>query len=86
MIMILVVFNSRNETLYFAQALKNQGVFFQIVNTPKEAGQACGISVKCSERILPFAKNILSSRPFRSFVGCFRFSQNGSRTVLEKLF
>ena len=86
MIMILVVFNSRNETLYFAQALKNQGVFFQIVNTPKEAGQACGISVKCSERILPFAKNILSSRPFRSFVGIYRFLQNGCRASLESLF
>ncbi len=84
--MMLVVFSSRNETLYFAQALRNQGVFFQIVNTPKEAGQACGISVKCSEKILPIVKNILSSRPFRSFVGSFRFLQSGCRVSLERLF
>ena len=84
--MILIVFSSRNETLYFAQALKNQGAVFQIVNTPKEAGQACGISVKCPEGVLPLAKNILSSRPFRSFVGIYRFLQNGCRISLERLF
>lgn len=86
MIMIVVVFSSRNETLYFSQALKNNNVFFQIVNTPKEAGQACGISIKCSEQALPLVKNILLVKPFRSFIGCFRYIQNGSRISLEKLF
>lgn len=83
--MIIVVFSSRNETLYFAQAIRSRGFFCQIVNTPREAGQACGISVKLSQTFLQSAKEILASKPFRAFVGVFRINSVGQRTSLEKL-
>ncbi len=83
---VIVVFNSRNETLYFAQSLKNQGILCQIINTPKEAGPACGISVKISQNILEIAKNILMNKPFRTFVGIFKMLISGGRTSLEKLY
>lgn len=83
--MMIVVFSSRNETLYFAQALRSQGYYYQIVNTPKEAGQACGISVKIAESLFAVARGILANRPFRAFVGIFRMSGSGERVSLERI-
>ncbi len=83
---IIAVFRSRNETLYFANLLKQHGVFTSIINTPKEAGQACGISVKFSENVYPIAKRMLHSNPFRSFYGFFRVENMPyGRNVIEKL-
>lgn len=84
--MLIVVFNSRNETIYLAQALKNLGIYPQIINTPKEAGPACGISVKIPENLLPTVRNIISTKPFRSFVGIFRMIfNNDGRISLERI-
>ena len=84
--MLIVVFNSRNETIYLAQALRNFGIYPQIINTPKEAGPACGISVKIPENLLPTVKPIISNKPFRSFVGIFRMIlKNDGRISLEKI-
>lgn len=83
---IIAVFKSRNETLYFANMLKSNGFFVSIVNTPKEAGQTCGISVKFEERLLAIAKEFLSSKPFRSFYGFFKVKEMGvNRRIIEKL-
>lgn len=82
---ILAIFSSRNETLYFANMFRANGYFAGIINTPKEAGQACGISVKFQERSLPMAENFLMSKPFRSFVGFFRVTQIGIKLKLERI-
>lgn len=85
MIYVLAIFSSRNETLYFANMLKMSGCNVGIVNTPKEAGQACGISVKFHDNNLSKAKQCLSSKPFRSFVGFFRVRYDGLWPRLERI-
>lgn len=83
---VIAVFRSRNETLYFANMLKSSGYFVSIVNTPKEAGQTCGISVKFNENILDIANAFLVSKPFRSFYGFFRVTFiNGGRQSVERI-
>lgn len=82
---ILAIFSSRNETLYFANMLRTSGIFVRIINTPKEAGQTCGISVKFQDKSLVFAKHLLTTKPFRSFEGFFSVKQIGARLKLERV-
>lgn len=82
---ILAIFSSRNETLYFANMFKTSGFYAGIVNTPKEAGQVCGISVKFHDRSLVLARQFLQNKPFRSFVGFYKVIQVGMRYKLEKI-
>ena len=82
----LAVFSSRNETLYLAKILLANGYRAGVVNTPKDAGLACGISVKFEERNLPSIKMLISSKPFRSFVGLYRVKDCGNRNSYEKIY
>jgi hypothetical protein len=82
---IIAVFKSRNETLYFANLLRNNNVQSFVVNTPKEAGLSCGISVKIEERFFPLAKYLLASKPFRAFHGFYRVHTNGMKSSFERL-
>ena len=44
---VVVAFRSRAHTVAFYEFLKGHGVSAEIVNTPKEAGVGCGLSVRC---------------------------------------
>ena len=81
----LAVFASRNETLYLAKMLLANGIRAGVVNTPKEAGLACGISVKFEEFNLLAVKNLLASKPFRSFAGIYRVNFRENRYTYEKI-
>lgn len=81
----LAVFSSRNETLYLAKMLISNGYRAGVVNTPKEAGLACGISVKFEERNLPNVKMFIASKPFRSFAGFYRVNNYSGRNSYERI-
>ena len=70
----LAVFRSRNETLYLANMLNSARIRASIVNSPKDAGISCGISVRFEEGFLNAVNRIIASKPFRSFA------------VMKKLF
>ena len=82
---VISVFQSRNETLYFGNMLRQMGIFVSIINTPKEAGQACGISVRFDQRNLLAAKKLLASKPFRSFKGFYKITNSDARMIVEKI-
>ena len=83
---VIAVFRSRNETLFFANLLRQNGFYSFVINTPKEAGQACGISVKFDEKILGFARKLLQSKPFRAFQGFYRITDGlNGKMVIEKI-
>lgn len=79
---VFAVFKSRNETLYLANLLMSKGYRVFVVNTPKEVGQACGISVQFAENLLDIVKGLISSKPFRSFYGIFKLIKNAGRTSI----
>ena len=43
---LIVAFRSREHTVKFYNFLKSVGINGEIINTPKEAGVGCGLSVK----------------------------------------
>ena len=66
---ILAIFGGRTQTMSFYQILRSYGVACSVVNTPKKAIVACGISVKFMEKDLGAVRLILKRRKFDSFVG-----------------
>ena len=68
---VIAVFSSRTETLSFANILKRMGVPTMIVQTPKEAGRTCGISVKFGYDNFTIAKQALLNYRLVSFQGFF---------------
>lgn len=83
---IIAVFRSRNETLYFANMFRGNSLPFMVINTPKEAGEACGVSVRFSENYLPVAKQFLASKPFRAFSGFYRIFVHNGRNSVERIY
>ncbi len=81
----ICVFRSRNETLLFSNFLRNNGISTAIINTPKEAGQACGISVKFALQNLSVVKSMLALRKYPSFAGLYRITTMGLRTSCEQI-
>ena len=81
----LAVFRSRNETLYLANMLNSARIRASIVNSPKDAGISCGISVRFEEGFLNAVNRIIASKPFRSFAGIYRVVQSGNRNSYEKI-
>ena len=82
---LLAIFKSRNETLYFANLLKTNGIYSVIISTPKEAGQTCGISVKYCLRDHSKARMLYQSKPFKSFYGFYIITEEGfGRKSIER--
>lgn len=85
MVYCIAVFRSRNETLYLANMLKSIGCQVMVINTPKEAGQACGISVRFELKKLDSVKKCLATKPFRAFVGFYKITYFQNRLKLERI-
>ena len=68
---IIAIFMSRSETLSFANLLKRSGKFVSVVQTPRQAGRTCGISVKFLYEDFSYAKDLLSKMRPASFYGFF---------------
>ncbi len=81
----ICVFRSRTETLLFSNFLRNNGIATAIVNTPKEAGQACGISVKFNLSSLEIVRSMLALRRYPSFAGMYKITSMGMRTSCERI-
>lgn len=81
----LAVFRSRNETLYLANMLNMSGFRVAVINTPKDAGLACGISVRFDENAIEVVKRFICSKPFRSFSGFYRVINEGNRNSYQKI-
>ena len=79
---IIVAFRSRSHTIKFANILREQGFAMEIINTPKEAGVGCGLSVKISQSQLHIVKRALGAGAFNSFAGIFKVKiSGGGRSV-----
>ena len=68
---IVIAFRSRAHTVRFAEFLRKNGAYCQIINTPKEAGVGCGLSVRVGVQDLPTAKKAVRIANYTSFAGIF---------------
>ncbi len=68
---LAVAFRSRTHTVKFAEYLNQVGVSNEIINTPKEAGVGCGLSVKVSISKSHVIKRALTFTTLNSYAGTF---------------
>ena len=68
---VVVAFRSRAHTVSVSKILRANGISNEIVNTPKEAGVGCGLSLKISPSQLNLTKKVVYSLSLPSFAGFF---------------
>lgn len=79
---IVVAFRSRTHTVRFSEYLRGYGINNEIVNTPKEAGVGCGLSVKISPSVYPQVKRAIRNIDLNSYAGSFLVNVvKGGKTV-----
>lgn len=79
---VAVSFRSRAHTVKFYGFLRDHGVYSEIINTPKEAGVGCGLSVKISVNDLPLVRRAVKVAGLGGFAGFFHVKMlYGKRTV-----
>ena len=82
---VVVAFRSRAHTVRFYELLKNNGIGAEIINTPKEAGVGCGLSVKFKKEQLSFVKQGVSRVNLPSFAGFFAVKEIGGRRITRPI-
>ena len=79
---LIVAFRSRSHTIKFANLLRERNVAMEIINTPKEAGVGCGLSVKIKKESFELAKRLVLMVALSSFAGFFSVKEiSGKRFV-----
>ena len=81
---VVVAFRSRTNTVKVSKYLSENGVYNEIINTPKEAGVGCGLSVRITKSVFYAVKNLMRNGSPSSFAGYFSVSENSgySRSLL----
>ena len=82
---IVVAFRSRSHTIKFHSFLERNGISSEIINTPKEAGVGCGLSVKVSPAMLLAIKKALMITSLPSFAGLFSVKNLGGRMLTRSI-
>lgn len=68
---VVVAFRSRAHTVKFYEYLRANGLGCEIINTPKEAGVGCGLSVKVKKENFSQVKRAVQAVSLSSFAGFF---------------
>lgn len=68
------VFRSRSQAIKFQEAMRSYRIPSNIINTPRELSQGCGLSVRFDERFEKNVKMVLSRMQLSSYVGIYPIS------------
>lgn len=82
---LVIAFRSRSDTVRFHNFLKSNGVNCEIVNTPKQAGVGCGLSVKVLGLALSVVKNALRVFGESSFIGVFMVTITKDKKIVRSI-
>ena len=82
---IVTAFRSRADTVKFSELLRNIRIHNEIINTPKEAGVGCGLSVKTSISMQNLIKVALRKGHFSSFAGIFYIKTIGGKRIVTTI-
>mgnify|MGYP004533795423 CR=1 FL=1 len=82
---IAVTFRSRGHTVKFYEFLKKKGIYAEMINTPKEAGVGCGLSVKISTEKFALIKRLVHNASLNSFAGFFYVKQVGGKRMVRSI-
>ena len=82
---VVVAFRSRGHTVKFYELLRKNGVRAEIINTPKEAGVGCGLSVKVSPENFALVKRAVNACDFKTFAGFFLVKFSGNKKQVRSI-
>ncbi len=82
---VVIAFRSRAHTVKFSSYLSSNGVYNEIVNTPKEAGVGCGLSVKIKRDAFYTVKRIVLSLKLSSFAGFFLVKTVAGKRLVKSI-
>lgn len=82
---VVAAFRSRASVVAFYEYLRSRRVNAEIINTPKEAGVGCGLSVKFSPRIFAYVKNAVFSSGIKNFAGFFLVKTVAGRRFVKSI-
>jgi hypothetical protein len=78
---LLAIFRNKTDTMAYYSILSSYKVKCNIINTPKQAMIACGISVKLNIKDYDKALQIFKRRRFSSFDGFYKVIENGASFI-----
>ena len=82
---VIAVFRSRAETIRFYEFLTSNGFGATIINTPKEAGVGCGLSVKVPFGATALVKRAAAYFPAKTFAGFFAVKASGGKRIVKSV-
>lgn len=80
---ILAVFRSRSQAIDCMNKMRAFGIPAQLINTPKEAGVGCGLSLKFSKQFDKKAKNVIARMNYSSFYGYLNIETHGGKIFIR---
>lgn len=82
----IIVFKNRNSTQSFASILRQNGIIFSIINTPRRLSLSCGLSIKTDYKNCTKIINIIKNLHITDFSGVYLLIQHGLSEQIEKIF
>lgn len=82
---IIVAFRSRAHSVKMHEFLRHNNVYSEIINTPKEAGVGCGLSVKISKERIALVKKLVLLLKLSSFAGFFLCKIEGGKRMIKTI-
>ncbi len=82
---VVVAFRSRAQTVKFFGLLNSNNVPCEIINTPKEAGVGCGLSVKVGKNLFSVVKRAVRMASLNSFAGFFLVTEIANRRIVRSI-
>ncbi len=83
---LVVSFKSRQETIKVSKIFNSINISCSVINTPKEAGLGCGLSVKTSFSYLYAVKSALSRLNVKSFIGLFKVINVSGKNIVKSIY
>jgi len=82
---LVTAFRSRTDTVRFYEFLRRNGINSQIINTPKQAGVGCGLSVKTATGALESIKKAIRFTALSSFAGIFLVKKAYGNVIVKSI-
>ena len=82
---LVIAFRSRAHTVKFSQFISSQNIANEIINTPKEAGVGCGLSVKVSLNNFERVKRLVCAVNLNSFAGFFLVRKLAGKRMVKSI-
>ena len=83
---LIIAFKSREESTKFNKLLKDFGINSSLTSTPKEAGLACGLSVRVDNGYYYAVRRVLNNVKSKTFVGIFSVKVVNGRNVVKTIY